>query len=199
MRSGQAVSVFDLLPEVVKEMASRKEAVKETGTAAIGLQTGISRLDKQLGGLQEGVHILGAEPGKGKTTFTLQLAAKVGERFPALFISFEESLDRLALKALCQQASLEMKRYADGYGEIEKLQRAVQEFGRRLKAAARAAGYRGSSAQSLCNTGAAVLRRAVANDTGIAQLLLDMAVNNQSESGRLKGLTILSKAMLTRR
>ena len=68
-----------------------------------------------------------------------------------------------------------------------------------LKAAARAAGYRGSSAQSLCNTGAAVLRRAVVNDTGIAKLLLDMAVNNQSESGRMKGLTILSKAMLTRR
>jgi hypothetical protein len=68
-----------------------------------------------------------------------------------------------------------------------------------MKAAARAAGYRGSSDQALCNTGRAILRRAVANDTGIAKLLLDMAVNNQSESGRLKGLIILSKAMLTRR
>jgi hypothetical protein len=59
MRSGQAMSVADLLPEVVKEMASRQEAVKETGTAAVGLQTGIKRLDMFLGGLQEGVHILG--------------------------------------------------------------------------------------------------------------------------------------------
>jgi hypothetical protein len=68
-----------------------------------------------------------------------------------------------------------------------------------LKDSAKAAGYKGASAQSLCNTGRAILRRAVANDTGIAKLLLDMAVNNQSESGRLKGLIILSKAMLTRR
>jgi replicative DNA helicase len=133
MRSGQAVSVTDLLPEVLKEMASRKEAVKEKGTAAVGLPTGIKKLDTFLGGLQEGVHILGAEPGMGKTTLTLQIASKVAERFPAIFVSFEETLNRLALKALCQQASLEMKRYADGYGEIEKLRQSVQEFGYRLK------------------------------------------------------------------
>ena len=133
MRTGQAVSVTDLLPEVVKEMASRQEAVKETGTAAVGLPTGIKRLDTLLGGLQEGVHLLGAEPGMGKTTFTLQIAAKVAERFPALFVSFEETLNRLALKVICQQAGLEMKRFSDGYGELGKLQLAVQEFGYRLK------------------------------------------------------------------
>ena len=68
-----------------------------------------------------------------------------------------------------------------------------------MKAAARAAGYRGSSDQALCNTGGALLRRAVATDARIAQLLLDVAVNDQTESGRLKGLTILSKVMFSRR
>jgi hypothetical protein len=68
-----------------------------------------------------------------------------------------------------------------------------------MKDAARAAGYRGSSDQALCNTARAILLRAVATDARIAQLLLDMAVHSQSESGRMKGLTILSKAMLTRR
>jgi replicative DNA helicase len=133
MRSGQAVSVTDLLPEVIKEMASRKEAVKETGTTAVGLPTGIKRLDTLLGGLQEGVHILGAEPGMGKTTLTLQIASKVTERFPAIFVSFEETLTRLTLKVICQQANLEAKRFSDGYGEVERLQRAAQEFGYRLK------------------------------------------------------------------
>ncbi|MFH1597244.1 MAG: hypothetical protein ABIG94_12915 [Pseudomonadota bacterium] len=61
-----------------------------------------------------------------------------------------------------------------------------------MKDAAKAAGYRGSSDQALCNTGSAILRRAVANDTRIAQLLLDI---NQSKSKQLKGLSILSKAM----
>ena len=68
-----------------------------------------------------------------------------------------------------------------------------------IKAAARAAGYQGSSDQALCNTGGALLRRAVATDARIAQLLLDVAVNDQTESGRLKGLTILSKVMFSRR
>ena len=68
-----------------------------------------------------------------------------------------------------------------------------------MKNAAKAAGYRGSSDQALCNTGAAILRRAVTTDARIAQLLLNMAVHNQSESGRLKGLSILVKAMCSRR
>ena len=68
-----------------------------------------------------------------------------------------------------------------------------------IKDSARGAGYRGSSDQALCNTGGAFLRRAVATDARIAQLLLDVAVNDQTESGRLKGLTILSKVMFSRR
>ena len=68
-----------------------------------------------------------------------------------------------------------------------------------IKAAARAAGYCGSSDQALCNTGGALLRRAVATDAGIAQLFLDKMLRNQSESGRLKGLSILSEAMFSRR
>ncbi len=68
-----------------------------------------------------------------------------------------------------------------------------------MRAAARAAGYRGSSASALCNTGRAVLLRAVAADARIAQLLLDMTVHNQSKTGQLKGLSILSKAMFSRR
>ena len=68
-----------------------------------------------------------------------------------------------------------------------------------MKDAARAAGYRGSSDQALCNTGGALLRRAVATDARIAQLMLEAAENSQSESGRLKGLSILVKALSFRR
>ena len=77
-----------------------------------------------------------------------------------------------------------------------------------IKDAARAAGYRGSSASALCNTGRAILtkyeqsgifRGTGASEARIASLLVDMVENNQSESDRLKGLTILSKAMFSRR
>jgi hypothetical protein len=71
--------------------------------------------------------------------------------------------------------------------------------GHSLKAAARAAGYQGSSDQALCNTGGALLRRAVATDAHIAQLFLDKMMRDQSESGRMKGLSILVKTMFFRR
>lgn len=51
-----------------------------------------------------------------------------------------------------------------------------------IKDSARGAGYRGSSDQALCNTGGALLRRAVATDARIAKLFLDMTMNKQSES-----------------
>jgi hypothetical protein len=75
-----------------------------------------------------------------------------------------------------------------------------------MKDAARAAGYRGSSDRALCNTGRAILNkfsadpkalfcRAGARERKIAQLLVDMADNNQSEHQQLKALTILSKCV----
>jgi hypothetical protein len=77
-----------------------------------------------------------------------------------------------------------------------------------MKNAARGAGYCGSSDQALCNTGRAILnkytkyasdkgifRGAGACDGQIASSLVDMVVNNQSESRKVKYLTILSKTM----
>jgi hypothetical protein len=71
--------------------------------------------------------------------------------------------------------------------------------GASMKGAARGAGYCGSSASALCNTGAAILRRAVATDARIAQLFLDKVMNSRSESLRLKGLSILVNTMFFRR
>jgi hypothetical protein len=77
-----------------------------------------------------------------------------------------------------------------------------------MKDSAKGAGYRGSSPSALCNTGRAILnkyeqsgifRGAGASEARIASLLVDMAENNQSEAERLKGLTILSKAMFSGR
>lgn len=68
-----------------------------------------------------------------------------------------------------------------------------------LKDSAKGAGYQGSTDQALCNTGGALLRRAVATDARIAQLMLEAAENSRSESGRLKGLSILVKSMFSRR
>src|SRR5699024_10763911 len=90
---GSGPSMFDAMLE---ELQVKYEAVKEKGALAVGLPTGIHTLDKLLGGLQKGIHLIAAEPGQGKTTLSLQIARNVAKQgVPVLFVSFEESLDRL--------------------------------------------------------------------------------------------------------
>jgi hypothetical protein len=80
--------------------------------------------------------------------------------------------------------------------------------GTTLKDAAKAAGYRGSSDQALCNTGRIILtryeqntsaqeifRRVGASETRIASLLLNLAETAESEATRVHALGILSKCM----
>jgi len=105
MKAGRVVALSSLFGEVIQEAYDRREAMKKSGTVAIGIPTGIKKLDKLLGGLQTGIHLLAGEPGQGKTSFVLQVAGNVSrEGFPVLFISFEESLKNLTLKAVCQVA-----------------------------------------------------------------------------------------------
>jgi hypothetical protein len=83
--------------------------------------------------------------------------------------------------------------------------------GRSMKGAARGAGYRGSTDQSLCNTARKILtkyeesastkgmfRESRATEVRIASLLLDMAMNSQPASKQLKGWRILSKVMFSK-
>lgn len=135
LRAAKVSSVSDLLSEAITEVEAKREAVREQGTGVIGLPTGIKRLDTLLGGLQPGLHLLAAEPGQGKTTFGLQIAAHVaGKGYPALFVSFEEALSRLVLKVVCQKAGLEAKRFADGYGDPIEFERAARTYAPELDA-----------------------------------------------------------------
>ncbi|WP_320020440.1 DnaB-like helicase C-terminal domain-containing protein [Labilibaculum manganireducens] len=133
LKASRIISMSDLFGEVVEETYIRHELVKEKGSVVVGLPTGINKLDKLLGGLQTGIHLLAAEPGQGKTTLTMQIAAYIAKLgVPVLFVSFEESLKKLALKALCHIAGLESKKFADGYGDPEVLKEAALRFGRDL-------------------------------------------------------------------
>lgn len=132
LRAGVTVALPDIFDEVLKQVAARYEATQGGGETA-GIPTRFKTLDKLLGGLQKGLHLLAAEPGQGKTTFALQIsrmAAAAG--YPVLFVSFEESLDRLALKAICSAAGLPIKRYTDGYGRPEELRPAIAEHGPKM-------------------------------------------------------------------
>ncbi len=90
----------------------------EPGTAAVPLAAtrlaiGISELDRVLGGglVTGSVTLLGGEPGIGKSTLLLQVAATLGRQQPILYASGEESVTQIALRASrlgCVSAQLQL-------------------------------------------------------------------------------------------
>ncbi len=127
-RAGELAQATGLFPALVEDLRVRRAAVR--AGASVGVPTGYTRLDALLGGLQTGQHILAAEPGAGKTTWALQTGGHAARNgFPVLFVSFEETVQRLALKALAQRAGLESKRYADGRAETRDVEAAVAQYG----------------------------------------------------------------------
>ena len=65
------------------------------------LPTGISDLDAVLGGgiLPAGVMLLAGQPGIGKSTLLMQVAAHVSEQYAVLYVSGEESASQVKLRA----------------------------------------------------------------------------------------------------
>ena len=66
------------------------------------MSTGITDLDTVLGGgvLAGGVTLLAGQPGMGKSTLLLQVAAAIAAKQPVLYISGEESASQVKLRAL---------------------------------------------------------------------------------------------------
>lgn len=63
--------------------------------------TGLSELDRVLGGgvVLGSVVLLGGEPGAGKSTLLLQMSGAIGGRLPVLYITGEESVRQIKLRA----------------------------------------------------------------------------------------------------
>ena len=65
------------------------------------IRIGIGEMDRVLGGglVAGSVVLLGGDPGIGKSTLLLQAAARLAARVPALYVTGEESLRQVALRA----------------------------------------------------------------------------------------------------
>lgn len=170
-KGGQIRALPELLSEILEEVLKRYEHVKEKGNSVIGVPTGLKGLDQLLGGLQTGVHMLAGEPGQGKTSLVLQLAANVAKNGDSvLFVSFEESLQRLAFKAVCLEAGLEMKPYAEGQGNPLVLEVAFKQIGPALK---RLHFIEGNSHLTISQLKAKALQLREKNKTGKCLVIVD--------------------------
>ncbi len=73
----------------------------QSAAAAVRVASGLAELDRVLGGglVPGSVTLLGGDPGIGKSTLLLQLAAHVGATRPVLYASGEESVAQVSLRA----------------------------------------------------------------------------------------------------
>lgn len=96
-------SYFESIRTGLTEVAS----LKSQGIKTLGCPTGFGLIDEKCSGLQVGLHILGAEAGAGKTTFANQIAFETARQgYPCLFITFEETPQRLITKRLSAMANV---------------------------------------------------------------------------------------------
>ena len=73
-----------ILPQVLADAEVRRLQREATGSAVLGVPTGLAQLDHLLGGLTEGLYLLAGAPGMGKTTLALQVAAAATTDVPVV-------------------------------------------------------------------------------------------------------------------
>ncbi len=127
-------SAFDWGEQVATTAIERHEQRMKTGKPVTGIPIGLGQLDRLLNGWNPGLHVIAAGPGVGKTTLSLQFAwTAAREGFPALYVSYENAPDNLALKLLCAQTGQSPADVERGYGDGEKMRDVVGEHGETLR------------------------------------------------------------------
>lgn len=107
--------------DAANEFLDYCDRVEQGGGAVVS--TGYKRLDAVLGGgmVAEGLYILGARPGVGKTTLGLKIAEQVAKRGGVLFISLEMSREQLVGRRVADWTGLPISKVLNGHVTNEEM------------------------------------------------------------------------------
>ncbi len=92
------------------QLSNEVRDLASIGSAAVErLPVGVGEIDRVLGGgiVPGSVILLGGDPGIGKSTLLLQLVAALAGRSPSLYVTGEESLEQLGMRARRLELSLQ--------------------------------------------------------------------------------------------
>lgn len=103
-------SLVEQLPlssdQSLSQLSGKKLETVSVGTASkakqlVRNQTGVGEVDAVLGGgfVPGSVNLIAGQPGIGKSTLIMQLAADLASKHKVLYVSGEESLDQVAMRA----------------------------------------------------------------------------------------------------
>ena len=128
--AGAAVEVGGLAQRVIAVARASREQYEATGEPVFGVRTGLPKLDATLSGLQQGFYLLAGSTGLGKSTLAWRIAQHVARQVPALYVTFENSAENLATKALCAHAGINTRHVRMGYADPDRLATAAAELNR---------------------------------------------------------------------
>ena len=116
--------------QVFGELYEDVSAWAENPAEARGLLTGLTPLDKMLGGMEPGLYLLAARPSLGKTAMALQIAANVAKAgHKVVIFTLEMGKRQLALRLACSEAGVVMDKVKRGVASRDELKRVMDAIG----------------------------------------------------------------------
>lgn len=92
------------------QLSNEVKSLSSIGQSPVNrMAVGVGEIDRVLGGgiVPGSVILLGGDPGIGKSTLLIQLVSALADRFPSLYITGEESLEQLGMRARRLELSLD--------------------------------------------------------------------------------------------
>lgn len=158
-----------LLSGLVSELISNIERKVQSNTTGVplGPVTNLPKLDESLGGfLAQGLHVLQAAPGAGKSALALQLAATC--QFPALYLTAEMAVLELFFRLIARATETFLGRLKTGELGVKETLRLALQTAERLPHLALLDSTAGYAPPAQLEAAAEALRR----HTGSPQVLL---------------------------
>ncbi|RMA92564.1 replicative DNA helicase [Hydrogenothermus marinus] len=123
----KSVAEYYSLGDLLKETLNIINELSKKETLVTGLASGFYELDRLTTGFHNGdLIIIAARPAMGKTAFALSILYNVSviEQKPSAFFSLEMSRQQIAMRLLCQETRIPLRKVRSGFltkDELEKL------------------------------------------------------------------------------
>ncbi len=134
----ESLSAGEAFPSEMLEVIPFAEQLlsEQTGSDFLGLNSGFPHVNSICNGLDTGLSILAAPPGRGKTTWLWQVCCQVAqiEKTPVIFVSMEQSKRELRAKALARISKIAYRHLlrgrlrSDNLEDRQKLLAALEQY-----------------------------------------------------------------------